>query len=215
MNSLTVKSPAKVNLFLKITGKRSDGYHTLLTLFHRISLVDVLTLKKIPSGIKIKSNIKNLPTDSRNIIWKALDAVEKMCPLKGGVSVTIKKQIPIGGGMGGGSSNAASFILSLKRLYKLKISRKMLYKIGSKLGADVNFFLADVNQALGSGTGNQIKPIPCSEKLWFVIVTMPKALLTSKVYRSLDLKAPARPSEAAPRGGGGGSRPWREIRPLP
>lgn len=188
MKSLTVKSPAKVNLFLKITGKRKDGYHTLVTLFHRVSLADALTLRKIPSGIKIKSNAQNLPSDSRNIIWRAFNTLQKVRPFKGGVAVTIKKQIPIGGGMGGGSSNAASFILGLKRLYNLKIPQKKLYKIGAKLGADVNFFLADVNQALGVGTGECIQPLKSKNKLWFVIVTMPKPLLTVKVYKSLNLK---------------------------
>ncbi len=188
MNSLIVKSPAKVNLFLKITGKRKDGYHTLVTLFHRVSLADALTLRKIPSGIKIKSNVQNLPSDSRNIIWRAFNTLQKVRPFKGGVAVTIKKQIPIGGGMGGGSSNAASFMLGFNRLYQLKISRKELFKIGSQLGADVNFFLADVNQAVGSGAGDKIEPVRCRERLWFVIVTMPKPLLTVKVYKSLDLK---------------------------
>jgi len=188
MKSITIKSPAKVNLFLKITGKRKDGYHTLVTLFHRVSLSDALTLRKIPSGIRIRSNIKNLPNNSRNIIWRAFDEIQKARPFKGGVSVTVKKQIPIGGGMGGGSSNAASFILGLRRLYNLKIPQEKLFKIGAKLGADVNFFLADVNQALGIGTGERIKPLKSQKKLWFVIMTMPKPLLTVKVYKSLDLK---------------------------
>ena len=182
MNSLAIDSPAKVNLFLKITGRRKDGYHLLETLFHRVSLKDTLYLRKTSSGILIRTNDPRVPTDDRNLIAKAFGMLQKEVGIPGGVSVRLVKRIPMAGGMGGGSSNAAHFLLGMKRLYHLKISNEALKKIGQKLGADVNFFLSHANQALGSGAGERITPLPTKEKLWFVIVTMPKPLSTAKVY---------------------------------
>ncbi len=188
MNSLTISSPAKVNLFLKILGKRRGGYHNLYTLFHRISLADTLTLQKIPSGIRIQTNITNLPTGSGNLIWKAFYLLQKSHPFRGGVLVNLKKQIPVGAGLGGGSSNAASFLLGVKKLYRLKISNKKLRKIGSKLGADVNFFLTESGQSIGTGIGDQLRPLSSGKRLWFVVVTFPKLLSTAKVYRLYGLR---------------------------
>ena len=184
MKSLTVQSPAKINLFLKILGKRRDGYHEIVTLFHRISLADTLILKKIPSGIRIRTNVSSLPTGSRNILWKAFHLLGEEIALPGGVSVNLKKQIPIGAGLGGGSSNAASFLLGFKRLYRLRISKEKLLAMGAKLGADVNFFLLGVNQALGWGAGEKLSAHLNQKRLWFVLVAMPASLPTRKVYRN-------------------------------
>lgn len=188
MDSLTVHSPAKVNLFLRILGKRKDGYHEIATLFHRISLHDTLILHKTPAGVRIRTSHPKLPTDSRNLVWKAFHLLQKETSLPGGVFVEIEKQIPIGGGLGGGSSNAASFLLGMKKLYRLSISNEKLSKIGLMLGADVNFFLSGFNQAMGYGVGEQLMPFPSLRKLWFVLVTFPKSISTSEVYRSYSLK---------------------------
>ena len=183
MNSVQISSPAKVNLFLKVLGKRRDGYHNLFTLFHRISLTDTLVLQKIPSGIRLRTNIPSLPSGSKNLIWKAFHLLQERKPFPGGVSVTLQKKIPVGAGLGGGSSNAASFLLGIKRLYRLKISSKELQEIGSKLGADVNFFLRDVNQAIGYGKGEKLRSFPTRKPLWFILVIFPRSLSTAKVYR--------------------------------
>ena len=192
MKFLTIDSPAKVNLFLKVVGRRSDGYHLLHTLFHRISIRDTITLRKMPSGIKIKTNSPSLPTDSRNLIFKAFQLLQKEVKIPGGVFVKLTKRIPIGGGLGGGSSNAAHFLLGMKKLYHLRISKAKLKRVGSKLGADVNFFLADTNQAIGKGVGDQIQPCPAKQKLWFVLIAMPKALSTTKVYQTYRKKNASR-----------------------
>ncbi len=189
MNSLTVISPAKVNLFLRVLGRRKDGYHEIVTLFHRISLCDTLYLEKIPSGIRIKTNHPSLPTDSRNLIWKAFGLLQKEVPNLGGVAVRIKKKISIGGGLGGGSSNAASFLLGVQKLYRLSIPKTKLAQIGLALGADVNFFLTDLNQAVGYGVGERLMPFSCQKKLWFVLVTFPKSISTAAVYKSYGLKS--------------------------
>lgn len=182
MNSLRISSPAKINLYLKILGRRKDGYHELDTLFHRISLADSITLTKISSGIQLRSNISSL-SGSTNLIWKAHSLIEQKLKRKFPVSVYLKKQIPIGAGLGGGSSNAAHFLLGLKKLYEISISKKKLAEIGLALGADVNFFLAQTRQARGRGIGEKLTPIPTPKKLWFVLVSFPKHLPTRKVYQ--------------------------------
>lgn len=183
MNSLTVRSPAKINLFLKVWGKRKDGYHEILTLFHRISLVDSLRLTKLSApGIRIRTNVPSLSVDSRNIIWKAFALLERKFRFKQGVSVDVRKRIPIGGGLGGGSSNAAFFLLGMKKLFGLKISKRELYRLGAKLGADVNFFLSGTRQALGYGKGERLRLLPCRKRFWFVLVFFPKSLSTARVY---------------------------------
>ncbi len=184
MDSITVPSPAKVNLILKILTRRQDGCHDLFTVFHRISLADQLTLRKIPSGIKIKTNVPSLPADSRNLIWKAYELLCRKLNFKGGVHVTLKKHIPIGAGLGGGSSNAAAFLKGLVKLYKLRVSEKTFLALGAELGSDVNFFLLDVNQAVGFGRGERLLRHASPKKLWFVIVTFPVSLSTKKVYQA-------------------------------
>lgn len=192
MSSLKILSPAKVNLFLRVLGRRRDGYHEIFTLFHRISLADTLTLKKTVScGIRIKTYTRDLPVDSRNILWKAFNLLRKQVRIPGGVSITLKKQIPIGGGLGGGSSNAASFLLGMRRLYRLGVSKRTLERLGAQLGADVNFFLRGMNQALGCGVGEKLRGIPRKKPLWFMLVTFPKSLSTATVYRLYSSKKSA------------------------
>ena len=184
MKSLIIQSPAKVNLFLKIVGRRADGYHLLETLFHRVSLSDTLSLRKTPSGISIQTNDPLVPTDRQNLIAKAFELLKKETHISGGVSVRLTKRIPTAGGMGGGSSNAAHFLLGMKKLYRLRVSDAKLRKMGSKLGADVNFFLMQTTQAIGGGIGDKLIARPVAKKLWFVIITMPKPLSTRKVYQT-------------------------------
>jgi 4-diphosphocytidyl-2-C-methyl-D-erythritol kinase len=184
MVSLSLSSPAKVNLVLRVLGRRRDGYHELLTLFHRIALADTLTLRKIPSGIRIQTNSTRVPTGPKNIVWKAFRLLQAGKPFRGGVAVSIHKRIPVAAGLGGGSSNAAAFLLGMNRLYRLGLSKRKLLAIGSALGADVNFFLTGVNQAVGRARGERLVAKPAAKRLWFVLIVMPRPLSTAKVYRS-------------------------------
>lgn len=189
MNSLTLLSPAKVNLFLKILGKRPDGYHELVTLFHRISLADKITIKKTARvGFYFTSSHPKLKKPEENLIYQAWLALKKVADWPGGVEVTLEKNIPVAAGLGGGSSNAAHFLLGMNRLSGLKLSLAKLLKIASALGADVPFFIYEVNQALGFGTGSQLKAKPFGGKRWFVLVASPFSLPTADVYGRL--KAP-------------------------
>ncbi len=186
MKSLTLKSPAKVNLFLKVLGRRSDGYHNLATLFHRISLSDTLHLRKKKQGFSLTIQGMKISAGEDNLITRAYRLLEKECPgVVGGVSVCLKKGIPLGAGLGGGSSNAAFFLLGMKKLYRLGISLPRLLKMGRSLGADVPFFLLDTPQAFGLGVGERLQKCPVKKKGWFVLVLSNQGLATKTVFENV------------------------------
>lgn len=185
MQSIVVKSPAKLNLHLRILRKRPDGYHDLLTIFHRISLYDTIRIKKIRKEFKLTTNKPGLETGEGNLITKAYRALQKEYPAIGGVSVRLNKKIPLGAGLGGGSSNAAHFLLGMKKLFKLKASQAKLLSIGRKLGADVPFFLLETPQAMAWGIGEKMKKLSSRAKLWILLLLTDKGLNTKKVYQNL------------------------------
>lgn len=185
MRSLTLLSPAKLNLYLRITGRRPDGYHNLVTLFHRISLADTLRLTKTPSGFFLKCSDPSLPINESNLITKAYRLLQARFPGLGGVRVHLKKRIPVGAGLGGGSSNAAFFLLGMKRLYRLRISGPELLKLGGRLGADVPFFIHNFNQGLGIGKGDKIRKKLAKARHSFILAASEEGLSTQKVYENL------------------------------
>jgi len=185
MKEIILKSPAKLNLHLRILGKRPDGYHKLLTLFHRISLADTIVIRKSQESFKLTTNIPSLETGEGNLITKAYRALQKKFPGLSGVSVRLVKRIPLGAGLGGGSSNAACFLLGMKKLFRLKISRKDLFSIGKKLGADVPFFLLDARQAMAWGIGDKLQKVPSGARLGFLLLVTNQGLNTKKVYQKL------------------------------
>lgn len=184
VNTIKVSSPAKLNLYLRVTGRLSNGYHLLHTLFHRISLKDDLSLTKTKKGFSLKCNKPHIPTGEDNIITRAYRLLQEKFPELGGVRVVLTKRVPDKAGLGGGSSNAAAFLLAMKKLYRLPLTRRQLLAMGRKLGADVPFFLYDVNQAVASGRGDQIKPRPCKARLAFLLITANKGLSTKQVFES-------------------------------
>lgn len=183
MNSLTLKSPAKVNLHLEILGRFPDGYHKLSTLFHRLSLADTLILSKRGDDFSFSSN-SNLPKREGNLIFKAYLELKKKFPKLGGVHVRLQKKIPIGAGLGGGSSNAAFFLIGMKKIYNLKISKKEFLAMGRRIGADVPFFMIEASEAWASGVGEKLKPRNKPEKFHFLLITDPKPLATVQVYQT-------------------------------
>jgi 4-diphosphocytidyl-2-C-methyl-D-erythritol kinase len=190
MRSLTVPSYAKLNLYLKILRRRRDGYHDLASVFHRISLRDTLNLKKTPSGFSMTCSNPNLTTGEDNIICRAYRILSKAFPEIGGVSVRLKKNIPLGAGLGGGSSNAAAFLLGMRKLYGLPLSGARLMKMGKELGADVPFFLSGHSLAVARGIGEKLVQKPCRGKKWFVLLVSEKGLATKDVYRNLPKNLP-------------------------
>lgn len=188
MRSITIKSPAKLNLHLCILGKRPDGYHNLLTVFHRISLADTIVIRKRSGGFRLTTDLPFLETGEDNLITRAYRVLQKRFPGIGGVSVRLTKGIPVGAGLGGGSSNAAFFLLGMKKLFRLRISAGELLALGKKLGADVPFFLLDTQEAFAWGVGEKLQKIRRSARLYFLLLLSDQGLNTKKVYQSLAWK---------------------------
>ncbi len=188
MHSLTLQSPAKLNLYLRVVGRYPDGYYQLVTLFHRISLADTLHLIKRKQGFSLTCSNPDLAVDETNIVTRAYRLLQKRFPHLGGVSVQLTKKIPLGAGLGGGSSNAAFFLLGMKQLYRLPLTQTRLIRLGQALGADVPFFLYNTNQAVGRGRGDEIHPCPAKRRHWFVLITFKEGLNTGEIYRNLPRK---------------------------
>ena len=184
MRSLSLLSPAKINLSLYVVGKLPDGYHRLVTLFHRISLTDTLTLRKKSSGFQLSCSNPALDPGESNLITKAYRHLQREIPDLGGVSVRLTKRIPLQGGLGGGSSNAAFFLLGMRRLYRLPLSQRQLLRIGERLGADVPFFLYNVSQARGEHRGDVIRPQPARRMRWFVLVLFQQGVSTAACFKA-------------------------------
>ncbi|MFA6142840.1 MAG: 4-(cytidine 5'-diphospho)-2-C-methyl-D-erythritol kinase, partial [Candidatus Omnitrophota bacterium] len=129
MNSIKLTAPAKVNLFLKVLSKRKDGYHNIVTLFERISIADEITISKIPNGIKFKSDKPITANLKDNLAYKAAELILRYARINSGVNIKLKKKIPVAAGLGGGSSDAASVLLGINRLYDLKLKTGVLIKL--------------------------------------------------------------------------------------
>jgi len=162
-------SPAKVNLILDILRKRDDGYHELRTLLQKISLHDTLrfTLKD-EKGIGVTTGHPSLPTGKENLVYRAARSILTRSNFRGGVHIDIEKRIPIGAGLGGGSSNAATTLVALNRLLKLNLPKKELMEMGLAIGADVPFFFMK-DAAVATGIGERLRRIELP-KLWYVLI---------------------------------------------
>ncbi|MDD2751881.1 MAG: 4-(cytidine 5'-diphospho)-2-C-methyl-D-erythritol kinase [Candidatus Omnitrophica bacterium] len=189
MKKIVIKSYAKLNLYLEVLNQRKDGYHNIYTLFERIDLADTITLRCLPGKtIKINSNSQEIPHNQDNLAYKAALILQKSLHRKKGVEIFIKKQIPVGSGMGGGSSNAASTLLGLNKLWHLNLSRPQLVNFAQKLGSDVPFFVYDCPFALGQGRGEMVKPLKSlnSLKLWHLVAVPRIFVSTAKIYAGWD-----------------------------
>ena len=181
--SLSLHAPAKLNLYLAILGKRADGYHNLYTLFQRISLFDEIRI--VPADGKsplLKVSGFPVPSDESNLIVRAyrlLRSASSKTPL---VSITLKKNIPVAAGLGGGSSDAGTFLDGMNRGFHLGLSCKKIGQLAAELGADVPFFAMNRSCALGSGRGDLLRPISFSTRFWFAIASFPKGLSTKEIY---------------------------------
>lgn len=192
MKSITLRAPAKVNLFLEVTGKRADGYHNLSTLFAKISLADTLTLSaEICEKEKLSLEITGplaagLQADENNLVLRAVRAFEEEFNLSLHASISLQKHIPMGAGLGGGSSDAGTTMLALCRLFD-KDPMKLLQR-AAKLGADVPLFLYPDTFLKGEGIGEKLTPVPAGYALpWLVLVYPDTAVPTKGVFGRLHL----------------------------
>lgn len=188
-SALAVKSFAKLNLYLEVLNKRKDNFHNLNSLFCRIDLADTLILKNRKDDlIKIKCDSRNVSSDKTNLCWRAAELLKQEAGSDFGLDIQLKKRIPVGAGLGGGSSNAASVLLGLNKYWDLKLSKKKLVDLGAKLGSDVPFFIYNTKFALGTGRGDEIKPLNALRKLklWFILVYPEIKVSTPLIYRKFD-----------------------------
>lgn len=187
--TLTLPSFAKINWALYVLGRRADDYHELRTIFQTVTLHDRLHLT--PSAderIEIRCDEPSIPVDESNLIYKAALALRELYGKRQGVRISLEKRIPAGGGLGGGSSNAAIALLGLARLWRIETTRSELSELGASLGADVPFFFTG-GTAEGKGLGTQISPLADVAETHLLIVTPGVKVLTAEAYKALSAPA--------------------------
>ncbi len=180
-------APAKINLCLHVLGKRHDGYHELAMLMQRVSLCDVIEFEVVSTpGVRVCCDRLSLAPGEENIAGRAalliLDRAGNPC----GINLCIEKNIPVAAGLGGGSSDAATVLLTLNQLLNMQLSRHRLMELGARLGADVPFFIYE-NAAWATGIGDQLLMAPLLPAVWYVLVNPGISVSTAQVYRKLGL----------------------------
>jgi 4-diphosphocytidyl-2-C-methyl-D-erythritol kinase len=176
--TLSLPAPAKINLFLHVTGRRSDGYHTLESLQVPIDRCDRVTLAtRDDSAIVRTHGPEAIPPDD-DLVVRAARLVQRHCGIERGVEIQLEKHIPIGAGLGGGSSDAATVLLGLNRLWRLDLDRRRLMRIALELGADVPFFVFG-SPAFAHGIGDALESVSVP-RTWFVVLT-PRAQVSTKL----------------------------------
>lgn len=188
MPSVTTQAFAKINLSLRIGGKRPDGFHEVRTILQGIDIADRVTCESRRGPFEIVCTMPGVPADRTNLVWKAAQHLWEAAGREGqprDARVTLDKKIPIGAGLGGGSSDAAAALFALRRLWKLKAGDDRLYAIAAKLGSDVPYFFVG-GTALGLGRGEEVYPLDDLPRLWVVLIFPPFGIATADAYQWLD-----------------------------
>jgi len=182
---LTLPAPAKVNLFLHVTGRRGDGYHTLETLLVPIDRGDriTLTLRVEPDIVRTGGVAEVAP--EQDLAARAARLLQRHCSVARGVAIDVDKHIPLGGGLGGGSSDAATVLLGLNRLWQLGLTRGALMALALELGADVPFFVFG-EPALARGVGEMLERFSLPPT-WFAVLTPPVQVSTAAIFTAPEL----------------------------
>lgn len=188
MNSIELKSRAKINLSIDVLGKREDGYHLVEMIMQTIDLYDIIKITELSSdNIIIKSNSDDIPLDDNNIVYKAINLLKDKFNINKGIEIFIQKNIPIAAGMAGGSSNAAAVLVGLNKLWRLNLSELDLQELAFKLGADVPFCISG-KAALAQGVGEKLSFIKGLPKDISILICKPEIFVSTKdVYEGLDL----------------------------
>lgn len=184
MTVLVLSAPGKLNLFLYITGRRPDGYHNLQTLFQFLDFGDQLTIIRRDSGIELMSNLDGVEPED-NLIVKAARLLQQEVGRELGAKILLNKKLPMGGGLGGGSSNAATTLLGLNALWELNLTIDRLAMIGLKLGADVPVFVRG-HSAFAEGVGEILTPMDPQED-WFLVIVPDVRVNTTAMFEHSDL----------------------------
>jgi 4-diphosphocytidyl-2-C-methyl-D-erythritol kinase len=185
MAALTLLASAKINLDLRIVGRRADGFHELRTIFQSLALHDVLTVRAARGPFRLEGVAPGLPLDRSNLAWRAAEAAWHAAGNRGrvrGVTIALEKHVPAAAGLGGGSSDAASTLVAVNRVLRLGLSPADLHRLAAGLGSDVPFFLLG-GTALGLGRGEDLYPLPDLPPHHVVLVRPPFGVNTADAYR--------------------------------
>lgn len=223
MAEITLAALAKVNLYLKILGKRADGYHELESAMQKVSLADQVTLRWGAAGISFSCPGSLLPADESNLAFRAARLFFERTGLVPRVEIVLEKRIPVAAGLGGGSSDAAAVLTGLNRLYEAGVEQKALLAWGATLGADVPFFVGESGAAWATGRGDQLQALASLADCWLLLVNPGFPVATKWVYDTFALTTAGNPymlgrnSGSAPAPGGrvGGDEPPGRPQSLP
>ncbi len=183
-NVISLKAHAKVNLFLEVLGKRDDGYHEIETVMQEIDLADNLQFEETQKGITLECSDKSVPLNQDNLVCKAANLILKECGIKKGVLINLEKKIPVGAGLGGGSSDAATTLKALNSLWKVGLNDEDLMELAAKLGSDIPFFIKG-KTSLCSGRGEKIYPVEVKNKMDYIVLFPHVHISTETIYKNL------------------------------
>jgi 4-diphosphocytidyl-2-C-methyl-D-erythritol kinase len=189
--AVTVRVPAKINLSLSVGPLRPDGYHELVTVVHAVSLYDEVVARSA-RGVSLSveplrrdSDVQQVPADERNLAWQAAALLAEQCGVEPNVRLTIRKDIPVAGGMAGGSADAAATLVACDSLWGTGLRRDELHDLAAQLGSDVPFALHG-GTAIGTGRGEHISPVLAATGLEWVIAVLDAGLSTPKIFEACD-----------------------------
>jgi 4-diphosphocytidyl-2-C-methyl-D-erythritol kinase len=183
---ITLRAPAKINLGLIVLGRRPDGYHDIVSLMVPVGLFDIVRVESAPSGIELICPDSDLPTDHRNLVHRAAQLILRECGSDAGVRLELYKRIPVGAGLGGGSSDAATTLRGVNELLGFRLGNGDLHRLAVKLGADVPFFLLG-GAALAEGIGDRLTPLAAVPQVWTMLVYPGFQVSTRWAYEHLPL----------------------------
>lgn len=190
MASITLRAFAKINLSLRIKETRADGFHDVQTILQAIDLSDRITCEARRGPFEIRCDMPGVPADSTNLVWKAAQLLWEASG-RGGEArhalVSLRKQIPMKAGLGGGSSNAAAALVGLRHVWKLRVPDDQMYALASRLGSDVPYFLVG-GTALGLGRGDEVYPLENLPRYWVVLAIPSFGVATKEAYEWFDEK---------------------------
>ncbi len=195
IRTFSLLAPAKLNLYLRVVGKRPDDYHELETVFERLDLADELTFDDAPREILLSCSHPSLSCGEDNLVMQTARLLQRATGTTRGARMHLEKRIPVAAGLGGGSSDAATTLIGLDRLWKTNCSAQQLHELAAQLGSDVPVFLIDAPFAIGRGRGELLEPVEVTTVLHHVLVTPNVPLSTKEMFAEADFNLTAvRPS---------------------
>ncbi|MEA2083746.1 MAG: 4-(cytidine 5'-diphospho)-2-C-methyl-D-erythritol kinase [Thermodesulfobacteriota bacterium] len=196
--ALSVWAPAKINLFLRVIGRRPDGYHDIETRMQKLGLSDHLCIIPQNEGISLSCSGIDLPEDETNLAFKAALSFYKHTGISHGIKIDLEKKIPVAAGLGGGSSDAAAVLKGMNKLFNTGLDPESLADMARSLGADVSFFVTDFQAADATGIGDRLQEIQGLNNLSVVLVNPGFPVSTKWVYENFALTTPGNPYILAP-----------------